>query len=156
MYELDPDLPIRGLSTIDDAISASLAGPRLMALLLGALAAGALLLSLVGNYGVLAYFVAQRSHEVGVRMALGANRTEVVGMVVRQGMRMAVLGLGVGLVASFAMTRLMAVWLFEISPLDISTFAGTSLLLLAAAGLASYLPARRATRVDPVIALRSE
>ena len=156
VYELDPDLPIRGMSTIDESISASLAGPRLIALFLGALAAGALLLSLVGNYGVLAYFVAQRSHEVGVRMALGANRTEVVGMVVRQGMRMAVLGLGVGLVASFAMTRLLTGMLFEISPLDASTFVGTSLLLLTTAGLASYLPARRATRVDPVIALRSE
>ena len=156
VYLLDPNLPIRAARTIDESVSASVAQPRLAAQLIGGLAAVALLLSLVGIYGVLAYFVSQRAHEVGVRMALGANSGNVVAMVVGQGMRMAVVGLGIGLLASMALTRIIAGFLFEVSALDVGTFVSTSMVLLVTAGLASYLPARRATRVDPIQALRAE
>ncbi len=156
VYELDPDLPIREARTIDESIAAAVEQPRLAAALFGALAGVALLLSLIGVYGVLAYFVAQRAHEIGVRMALGANRTQVVRLVLRQGMLMATVGLGIGLAAAFGLTRLLAGFLFEVSALDARTFAVTSVVMLGTAGLASYLPARRATRVDPIVALRSE
>ena len=156
VFSLDPNLPIRQASTIGESISESVAEPRLAAVLIAALAAVALLLSLVGNYGVLAYFVSQRSHEVGVRMALGANRSDVVLLVVLQGMRMAGVGLAIGLVVSIGLTRVIEGFLFEVSPLDVRTFAATSMVLIATAALASYLPARRATRVDPISALRAE
>ena len=156
VYELDPDLPIREARTIDESIAAAVEQPRLAAALFGALAGVALLLSLIGVYGVLAYFVAQRAHEIGVRMALGANRTQVVRLVLQQGMLMATIGLGIGLAAAFGLTRLLAGFLFEVSALDARTFAVTSVVMLGTAGLASYLPARRATRVDPIVALRSE
>ena len=156
VHDLDPNLPLRSVRTMRETISSAVAGPRLAALLIGLLAAVALLLSVVGNYGVLSYFVAARNHEMGVRMALGAVGTDVVRLVVREGMVMAGLGVGLGLLAAFGLMRTIQGFLYEVSALDAGTFVVTSALLLGVAALASYLPARRATQVDPVDALRAE
>jgi putative ABC transport system permease protein len=156
VHELDADLPLRSTQTMQETITTAVAGPRLAALLIATLAGVALLLSVVGNYGVLSYFVAARKHEMGVRMALGAGGSDVVKLVVQQGLVMAGLGVGIGVLAALGLTRTIRGFLFEVNPIDAGTFAVTSALLLGVAALASYLPARRATRVDPVNALRAE
>jgi putative ABC transport system permease protein len=153
---IDRDIPLDSVSTMSQLVSANIAQRRLSAELLGAFAGGALLLSALGLYGVLAYLVTQRTREIGIRVALGAQPRQVLGLVVGQGMKLALLGAGLGLLGSLALVRVLTRLLFEIDPLDPTTFFSVPLLLLAIAALACYLPARRATKVHPIEALRHE
>ncbi|HVX38234.1 MAG TPA: ABC transporter permease [Gemmatimonadaceae bacterium] len=153
---LDPNLPVFGLGTMADVVSESVAQPRFYMVLLSAFAGIALLLAALGIYGVISYTVAQRSRELGIRIALGASRERVVGHVLGQGLTMTLVGVGLGLVAAFGLTRLIATMLFGVAALDPITFAGVAVGLTAIAVLASWLPARRAAAVDPVIAMRVE
>jgi predicted permease len=147
---------IYNVQTMDDVVGTSLAAPRLTMMLLGVFAALALVLSCIGIYGVISYVVGQRTHEIGVRMALGAQRSDVMRLVMGEGARMALLGAAFGLAGAFGLTRLMAHELFGVTPHDPLTFMGVAILLTVVALLACYLPARRAVRVDPVVALRAE
>jgi putative ABC transport system permease protein len=153
---VDPDMPVFRVATMQQVIDDTLIGRRFTALLLGIFAAVALVLAAVGLYGVIAYAVSQRTHEIGVRMALGARVEDVVRMVVRQGMRLAVIGLVVGAVAALATTRFLASLLFGVGAADPATFVAIPAILALVALLASWLPARRAARVDPMVALRGE
>jgi putative ABC transport system permease protein len=153
---LDKDQPVADIQTMEQRLAASLAEPRFNMLLLGIFAAVALALAAVGLYGVMAYGVTQRTHEIGIRMALGAQRSNVLKLVVRQGMVMALIGVVLGLAASFALTRVMTSLLFGVSATDPLVFTVIALLLAAVAFIASYIPARRAIKVDPMIALRYE
>jgi len=137
-------------------MSVSLTRRRFSMLLLGSFAGVALLLATLGTYGVIAHSVARRTQEIGIRMALGARPIDVLRLVLGQGARLALLGAALGVASALALTRLMASLLFGISPTDPATFVLTALLLPAVAVLASFVPARRATRVDPMIALRAE
>lgn len=125
-------------------------------LLFGVFAGIALVISMVGIYGVISYAVSQRTHEIGIRMALGAQAKDVLRMVVWRGMRLTFVGVAIGLASALALTRIMRNLLFEVSPADPATFTLITLSLIAVAFIASYIPARRATKVDPLIALRSE
>jgi len=156
IWELDKDIPIANLATMDQLLEESVAQPRFRTLLLGIFAALALVLASVGIYGVISYSVTQRRHEIGIRMALGAQSRDVITLVVRQGMAMALIGVAIGLAASLALTRLMESLLFEVSTTDQATFVSVATLLLAVAALACWIPARRASRVDPMSALRCE
>jgi putative ABC transport system permease protein len=153
---LDPNLPLSRIATMDALMAESLALPRMITLLMGAFAAAALLLAAIGIYGLMAYTVTLRTREFGVRMALGAGSRDVLGLVLGQAVRVAVVGIVVGAVASYGAARLIATLLFGVTASDIPTFGATALLLGFIALLASYVPARRAIRVDPVAALRSE
>ena len=156
VWSLDADQPISQVRTMESILSGNMAQQRFNMLLMGLFGAVALILASVGIYGLLSYTVAQRTHEIGVRMALGAGRRDVLKMVVGQGMGLAIAGVGIGLIVSLALTRLMESLLFGVSATDPLTFAAVSLLLMAVALLACYLPARRATKVDPMVALRYE
>ena len=156
VWSVDREQPLSGIQPMEEVIAGSIAPRRFNMLLLGIFAALALMLAAVGIYGVISYTVAQRTREIGVRMALGARRADVLKLVVRQGMSLALAGIGAGLAASFALTRLMANLLFGVSPSDPLTFGVIASLLGSVALLACYLPARRATKVDPLVALRSE
>jgi putative ABC transport system permease protein len=156
IWSVDKDLPVFGVTTMNDVLAASVAQRRFSMSLLGGFAVLALLMAAIGLYGVLSYSVSQRMHEMGLRMALGANARDLMRLVVGQGIRVVLTGIVAGLLASFAATRLLAGMLFEVSPLDPFTFATTAVVLVAAALLASFVPARRATRVDPMVALRYE
>jgi putative ABC transport system permease protein len=153
---IDKDQPVHNVRTMDQLVTESVAQRRLSMMLLGIFASVALVLAAVGIYGVMSYSVSQRTHEMGIRMALGARRGDVLRLVVKQGMMLAVIGVAVGLAGALALTHLMSTLLFEIKPTDLPTYSGVSLLLTAVAVSACFLPARRATRVDPIIALRYE
>ena len=152
----DPKQIIWRAQTLEELLGTSVAPRRFNMLLLGIFAGVALVLAAVGLYGVMSYSVSWRTHEIGIRMALGAKRADVLRLVVRQGMTMTLIGLALGLVGAFAMARVLAGLLYGVSPTDPLTFTGVSIVLLAVALLACLVPARRATRVDPIIALRSE
>ena len=153
---LDPALPVTRIATMAQQVAASVAPQRFSTLVLGVFAAGALLLAAIGLYGVLAFSVAQRTREIGVRIALGATPGGVLGMVVRQGMRLVAVGIGLGLVAAAAATRVMTSLLYRTAPYDPWTFATVPLALAAVALVACWVPGRRAARVEPIVALRAE
>jgi putative ABC transport system permease protein len=154
--EIDRRDVIYGVQTLDEILTGSVAAPRLSMFLLAGFAALALILSCVGIYGVISHLIGQRTREIGVRMALGAQRNEVLRLVLGQGAKMALLGVVVGIAAAVGLMRLMANQLFGISSYDPLTFVSVALLLALVALVACYLPARRAVRVDPIIALRHE
>jgi putative ABC transport system permease protein len=156
VHAVDREQPIYNVRTMEDVLATSMASRRLAMFLLGAFAALALALAAVGIYGVMSYSVAQRTHEIGVRMALGARRGDVLRLVVGQGMATALVGLALGVAGSLAAMRLMSSLLFGVSANDPATFGGVAALLAAVALVASWVPARRASRVDPMIALRTE
>jgi len=153
---LDKELPVFEIKTLDQHFNAAVAPPRFHALLLTIFAGIALILTMVGLYGVMAYAVAQRTHEIGIRMALGARARDVLRLVIRQGMRLALIGIAIGLAAALALTRVMKNLLFEVGSTDPATFALIALLLVGVALIASYIPASRAAKVDPLQALRHE
>ena len=157
---VDPDIPVvgsdKGFRTMEDYLSTYLATRRFTMTLLAGFAACALLLSAIGIYGVIAYAVAQRTREIGIRTALGARPREVARLVLGQSMRTVALGLVVGVGGALAVSRLLSTLLYGVGATDPLTFIGVTLLLAAVAALASYVPARRATRVDPMVALRYE
>jgi putative ABC transport system permease protein len=152
---LDPDQPVTGIQTIDDLMNGSRAQPRFTMLLLGGFSMLALVLAAIGIYSVLAYSIVQRRRELGIRMALGAEHSNIVTMVLREGLRLALSGIAIGLVAALLLTKLMGTLLYKTGSHDLQTFALVPVLFIGIALLASYLPARRATRVNPVETLRS-
>ena len=153
---IDPDQPIANVNTVSALVSASIAQPRFNVLLLSAFAAVAMILAVVGVYGVMSYSVALRTREIGVRIALGGQARDIAGLIVRQGMRVALTGLAIGLVSALALGRVMTGLLFGVTAADPLTFTAAGVVLAAVALAACYLPARRAMRIDPVTALRNE
>jgi len=156
IHVIDPDEATATFRTMEDVVSSSAAGDRFNTLLLGAFGGIALLLTAAGIFGVLSYLVAQRTREIGLRMALGAQRSDVLRVIVGHAARLALLGLGIGVVAAMVVTRWMSSILFEVKPTDRPTFVAVAVVLGSVAILASYVPARRAMRVDPMVALRYE
>jgi putative ABC transport system permease protein len=152
---LDSNQPLVKIRTMEENVSANVSAPRFRTILLAIFALSALALSGVGLYGVIAYSVAQQAQEIGIRMALGARGGDVVRMVLARGLRLAAAGTALGIAGAIAATRLIATFLYGLTPLDPWTYVGVTALLGGVALLASLLPARKATRVDPVIALRS-
>jgi putative ABC transport system permease protein len=153
---LDPNVPVDRFGTMAQALSESVSLPRFRSLLMGVFAAAALFLAAIGIYGVIAYSVAQRTQEIGIRMALGATPSGVVRFVVGQGCSLAILGIALGLVGAVGVTRFLEKMLFGVTPSDTVTFGGAALVLGAVAVVATLIPASRAARVDPVAALRRE
>jgi predicted permease len=156
IQSIDPTVPVYDIRTMQDRMSDSMARQRFAMVMLGAFAVFALILAAVGVYGVMSYLVTQGTHDIGVRMALGAQRSAIVRMVVRHGAELTGAGIVLGLILAILLTRVMAALLFGISTTDLLTFSIVPVVLGIVALLASYLPARRATRVDPVVALRDE
>jgi len=153
---IDPAQSGSGTKTMDQLLSDSVGQPRFYSLLLGSFALLALVLAVVGVYGVISYAVAQRTHELGIRIALGARVQHVLMLVMGQAMRLVMLGAVIGLASAFALTRLLKKLLYEVNADDPMTFCAVALLLALVALLACYIPARRATKVDPLVALRYE
>ena len=156
IQSMDSELPMFNVRTMEEFISTSVAAPRFNTLLLGVFAGVALVLTVVGLYGVMSYSVTLRTHEIGVRMALGAKQSDVLGLVIKQGMKLALLGVGLGLGAAFAVARITETLLFGVTATDPMTFAAVSLLMLGVALVACFVPARRAAKTDPMVALRYE
>jgi predicted permease len=153
---MDPTLPIVKLRSMDDVFAESVSRPRFLAQLLGVFAGLALLLAAIGTYGILSYSVTERRREIGIHMALGANRTAVLRMILAQGMRLTIVGLFAGLLAALALTRLLQAQLFNVRPSDPLTMVAVSMFIALVALAACYIPASRATRVDPMVVLRDE
>jgi putative ABC transport system permease protein len=156
VHAVDPNEPVFSVRTMEAVVASALAQRRFTVLLLALFAGTALMLSAIGIYGVMATFVTQRTHEIGIRMALGASPRDMIAMVLGQGARLAAAGIGVGVAGALAMTRVIATLLFSVSPRDLATLIILAIALSAVALLACYIPARRATRVDPIRALRYE
>jgi putative ABC transport system permease protein len=154
--EIDPDQPIYNPRTMNEIRAESVQGERLSLTLLSLFAGIALVLAIVGIYGVMSYSVTQRTHEIGIRMAIGARPRDVFKMILGQGMKLALIGVGIGLVLAYFVTRFMVTMLFGVEPTDAMTFSGITIILVAVALLACYLPGRRATKVEPTISLRYE
>jgi putative ABC transport system permease protein len=152
---LNPEMPMK-FQTVKEIVSASLDNRRFSMVMLGVFAGAALLLAMVGLYGVVAYITSQRTHEIGIRMALGAQRFDMLRMIFRQSFTLVVTGVVLGIIVSFGLTRLLSTMLYGVQTTDIMTYAGVVGLLVVAAALASYIPARRAMKVDPMVALRYE
>jgi putative ABC transport system permease protein len=153
---IDASVPLNSVRVFDEYLARSLARPRFNALLLSIFAGSALLLTAIGVYGVLAYSVAQRTNEIGIRMALGAAQSSIFKLVIGQAMTLVAISVSIGLAGAFAATRLLNSLLFGISAWDPITFSAIVMLISLVAFLASWIPARRASRVDPIIALRTE
>jgi len=153
---LDSEVPVSNVRTMEQVISVSLSDRRFTLTLVGIFAGAALALAVIGLYGVMAYTVSQDTHEIGIRIALGAQRSHVLSLVVGQGMRLTIVGVVLGLIGGFALTRVLQSHLYEVKPTDPLTFASVVLLLVIVALLACYLPARRAAKVDPLVAIRHE
>jgi putative ABC transport system permease protein len=151
---MDRDQPVLKAETMDSLLDEELGQRLLMLRLLGSFAGMALLLALIGVYGAVSYSVTQRTHELGLRGALGARQTQLLGLVMRQGLSLTLAGIGIGIGGAFALTRMMKSWLFQVSTIDPATFLGIALLFALMAAAATYIPARRATRIDPMMALR--
>jgi predicted permease len=154
--ELDSTMTVVDVQTMSDRMSQSMARQRFSTVMLGAFAVFALILAVVGVYGVMSHLVTQGAHDIGVRMALGAERSRILLMVLRQGLELAAAGVALGLLGAAALTRVMSSLLFGVSATDVATFVAVPVILIATAMLATYIPAMRATRVDPVVALRDE
>jgi putative ABC transport system permease protein len=156
VWSVDKDQPLTNVSSMSEVIAKSVAEPRFRTWLLAAFAAAGLTLTLIGIYGVISYSVGQRTQELGIRVALGAQPGDVLGLILREGIRMAVFGAIIGVLGSLFLMRLLASQLYGIKPTDPVTLIGAAMLMLAVAICASYIPARRATRIDPMTALRNE
>jgi putative ABC transport system permease protein len=156
IWRVDPDQPVTNIKTMDELVSTEASGRRFVLQLIGAFAAIALVLAAVGIYGVVSHGTRQRTHEIGIRMALGARRQQIMWLVARENTRWLLIGITTGVASALALTRLLAAYLYAVRPTDPLTFVVVSLLLLAVALLAVYIPARRATKVDPMVALRYE
>jgi putative ABC transport system permease protein len=156
IHALDPGQAIPDIQTMEEIVSRSIDGPRFNTAVLAVFAGIAFLLAAVGIYGVVSYDVSQRTTEIGIRMALGAQKSDVLKLILGQGAKLAAIGIAVGLAAALGLTRLMSAMLFGVEPSDANTFAAISLLLAVVALAASYLPSRRAMALNPVTALRHE
>jgi putative ABC transport system permease protein len=156
IWSVDKDQTVADIDTMDYIVAQAVARQRFSMLLLGLFAGLALLLASIGIYGVMSYAVAQRTREIGIRIALGAPRADVLQMTIMQGLKLVGAGMMIGLLAALLVTRVMATLLFGITATDPITFVGISLVLFTVAILASYVPALRATRVDPIVALRAQ
>jgi ABC-type antimicrobial peptide transport system permease subunit len=156
VHGVEPDLPVVNFTTLTTLVDDSMATDRFIMLLFGAFGGLSLILASIGMYGVITYSVMQRTAEIGVRIALGAPRSQIFLLILRQGSRVVCLGIAIGLIAAFATTRLMTRFLYGVQPTDPITFAAVTLLQLGVALLACYLPARKAMSVNPVIAMRCE
>jgi putative ABC transport system permease protein len=156
VQSVNPEIPVYGAETLDEIVANSLSVRRFSMEIVALFALVALLLAALGIYGVISYLVSERTHEIGIRLALGAQRIDVVRMILRQGLRLALAGVAVGLVGALAVSQLMGGLLYGVRPTDPLTFAVVTLLLIVVALLACYMPARRAITIDPLVALRYE
>ncbi len=155
-HEIDPEIYVGEVKLMTKMIGQQFARPKFNMMLLGIFATVAMVLAAIGIYGVIAYSVTQRTREIGIRMALGAQRTQMLGMVLRQSMTLVIIGIAIGFLVALAATRVLATLLYGVSANDLSIYAIVIVLLGGAALLASYIPARRAMKVDPMVALRYE
>jgi putative ABC transport system permease protein len=156
IWGVDPDQPVTDIKTMDELVSTEAAGRRFVLQLIGTFAAIALVLAAVGIYGVVSYGTRQRTHEIGIRMALGARGQQIMWLVAGQNAKWLLIGITTGVVSALALTRLLAAYLYAVRPTDATTFIVVALVLAAVACFACYIPARRATKVDPMVALRYE